>query len=137
MNLFRVTFTGPMKLDYIQDINEYGDDIVRLYDFGVKEAILFRDAIQEFLVLEKEELDITSLKFIEVRNCKLVFIIGVEEEGVFSNFDKNFICSLTKEGFQHMISLIEPFCIKQTKGYQYLYDLDCPTDLLFSPAGTW
>jgi hypothetical protein len=36
-----------------------------------------------------------------------------------------------------MISLLDPFCIKDRKGYQYLYDIDNPIDFLFSPAGSW
>ena len=31
---------------------------------------------------------------------------------------------------------LEPFCNKETKSYQYLYDLDNPTDFIFSPSGT-
>lgn len=126
-----------MTLDYIQDINEYGDDLVRLFDFNMSEAILFRDAIQDSIILKNEELDVSALEFIQSRNCSLILVIGAEDEGIFSNRDLHFICSLTKESYQKMISLLEPFCIKETKGYQYLYDLDSPTDFLFSPAGTW
>ena len=126
-----------MTLDYIQDINEFGDDLVRLFDFDKSEAILFRDAIQDSIILKNEEMDVSALAFIQSRNCNLIFVIGEEDEGIFSNRDLNFICSLTKESYQKMITLLEPFCTKETKGYQYLYDLDSPTDFLFSPAGTW
>lgn len=126
-----------MTLDYIQDINEFGDDLVRLFDFDKSEAILFRDAIHDSIILKNEELDISTLEFIKARNCNLIFVIGEEDEGIFSNRDLNFICCLTLESYQKMISLLEPFCNKETKGYQYLYDLDSPTDFLFSPAGTW
>ena len=126
-----------MTLDYIQDINEYGDDLVLLFDFDKSEAILFRDAIQDSIILKNEELDVSTLEFIQARNCNLILLIGEEDDGIFSNRDLNFICSLTIESYQKMISLLEPFCIKETKGYQYLYDLDSPTDFLFSPAGTW
>lgn len=125
-----------MTLDYIQDINEFGDDVVRLFDFDKSEAILFRDAIRESIILKNEELDISTLEFIQARNCNLILVIGTEDEGIFSNHELNFICCLTKESYEKMITLLEPFCIKETKGYQYLYDLDSPTDFLFSPAGT-
>lgn len=125
-----------MKLDYIQDINEYGDNIVRLFDFGRQEAILFRDAIYQVILIDQEELDLSTLNFIQMADYNLTLVLSDEDEGIFSNRDLNFICSLTKESYQNMISLLEPFCIKETKGYQYLYDLDSPTDFLFSPAGT-
>jgi hypothetical protein len=67
-----------MLLDYIDKINEFGDNIVRLYDFDRSQADKFR-----------------------------------------------------------LISLLAPFCKKETKGYQWLYDVDSKTDFLFSPGGTW
>jgi hypothetical protein len=39
-------------------------------------------------------------------------------------------------GFQKMVQLLEPFCIKETRSYKYLYDIDNPTDLLFAPAAS-
>jgi hypothetical protein len=36
-----------------------------------------------------------------------------------------------------MVALLDPFCNKETKGYQWLYDIDSDIDFLFSPAGTW
>jgi hypothetical protein len=35
-----------------------------------------------------------------------------------------------------MIELLEPFCKKETQGFEYLYDVDNPTDLLFAPTAT-
>ena len=35
-----------------------------------------------------------------------------------------------------MVRLLEPFCKKETKGHQYLYDVDTPTDLLFAPSAS-
>ncbi|WP_302850212.1 hypothetical protein [Polaribacter cellanae] len=37
------------------------------------------------------------------------------------------------ESYIEMLRLLEPFCKKESKGYQYLYDVDTPTDLLFAP----
>ncbi|MBK7966309.1 MAG: hypothetical protein IPK10_14185 [Bacteroidetes bacterium] len=125
-----------MTLDYIQEINEYGDDLVRLFDFDKSEAILFRDAIQESILLKNEELDLASLSFVQLNNYNLILVIGEEDDGIFSNRENNFICSLTLASYEKMLTLLEPFCTKETKGYQYLYDLDSPTDFLFSPAGT-
>ena len=58
------------------------------------------------------------------------------DEGIFSVDHKTFYCALTLEGYHNMLNLIEPFCVKDSKGYQYLYDIDNPTDFLFAPAGT-
>jgi hypothetical protein len=126
-----------MRLDYIDGLNGFGDNMVRLFDFNMSEAILFRDALIEFTNSRSPFLKLEDLTFIEARNCNLVLFKSDEDEGIISEDDENFFCVLTIEGYQRMIQLLEPFCNKETKGYQFLYELDNLTDFLFSPAGTW
>lgn len=126
-----------MKLDYISNFNEYGESIVRLYEFDRAEAELFQKAIQETLVLKKSELDVSSLQFIQARNCNLMLRIASEDIGITTSDKQNFICELTHLGYVQLVSTLEPFCKKETRGYQWLYDVDSNIDFLFSPAGTW
>ncbi|MDP1747684.1 MAG: hypothetical protein Q8L90_19070, partial [Bacteroidota bacterium] len=56
------------------------------------------------------------------------------DEGVFSIDNKTFFCDLTIEGYKEMLRLIEPYCNKNTRSFQMLYDLDTEIDLLFSPS---
>ncbi|MGI9533250.1 hypothetical protein [Lutimonas sp.] len=125
-----------MELDFIDNINEYGENVVRLYNFDKSQAIKFRDLIQDVIVDKKQKLVLSQVNFIETRNCNLVLGLFKTDEGIFSVDGETFYCALTLEGYQHMLNLLEPFCKKETKGYQYLYDLDNPTDFLFAPAGT-
>lgn len=126
-----------MYLDFIDEINEYGDNIVRLYDFDSAEAIKFKQILHQTLVLDKKSLDLSDLNFIEARNCKLTLRIADEDEGITTSDKMQFYCDLTIAGYEQMIALLEQFCNKETKGYQFLYDIDSQTDFLFSPAGTW
>ena len=126
-----------MKIDYIDDVNEYGDHMVRLYDLNMKEAILFREALYQTVIVDKKNLDLSTIDFIESRNCTLELRISDEDNGIVADDNQHFVCELTYESYQKMIFLLEPFCKKETKGYQFLYDVDSPTDFLFSPAGTW
>lgn len=126
-----------MQLDFIDNINEYGEDVVRLYDFNKEEATLFRDAIQQTILTKKEELQLYSLEFIESRNCYLTLRLADSDEGILTMDNINFYCFLTIEGYKEMIKQIEPFCKKDSKAYQLLYDIDTPIDFLFAPAGTW
>ena len=103
-----------MRLDYIENTDEYGDDMVRLYDFKREESIKFKQFVQDFLDSGVNQIDITEVDFIEPRNC-----------------------NLTRNGFKQMILRLDPFCKRETSGYQFLYDIDSPTDFLFSPAGSW
>lgn len=126
-----------MKLDYIADINEFGEDVVRLYDFNRLESIQFRDVLRNFLDSGKTKLDLGTVDFIEARNCSLLLAIWKEDEGVLSEDKENFFCLLTRESYENIIQFIEPFCKKDIKAYKLLYELDNPTDFLYSPVGTW
>jgi|SRR5208283_4845016 len=126
-----------MILDYIDHINTYGDNVVRLYSFDRLQASKFRQTILETIIVNNKQLDLTMIDFIQVRNCKLTLRISDENEGITSSDRINFFCDLTISGYEQMISLLKPFCEKETKGYQYLYDVDSLTDFLFSPGGTW
>ena len=125
-----------MQLDFIDNINEYGENVVRLYNFDKYQAIQFRDLIKVTIVERKQKLVLSEVDFIETRNCNLILGLFKTDEGIFSVDQKTFYCALTLEGYHNLLDLIEPFCNKDSKGYQYLYDIDNPTDFLFAPAGT-
>ena len=135
-----------MKVEFLPDLTDGGkykqvvsEQLVRLYDFDYKEAIKFGQQLQKRIVDEHLPLDITALAFIEPINCKLIFAISEADEGITTENGFSFICNLTTVAYKHMIYLLEPFCDKNYNGsgYQWLYDLDTPIDLLFSPGGTW
>jgi hypothetical protein len=126
-----------MELDFIEDINEFGENVVRLYNFDKCQVILFRELIKDTIVIRKQKLDLSQVDFIEKRNCNLILGLFKTDEGILSNDNKTFYCALTLESYNNILKLLEPFCEKETKGYQYLYDIDNPTDFLFSPTGTW
>jgi len=126
-----------MELDFIEDINEFGENVVRLYNFDKRQVIKFRELIKDTIVNRKQKLDLSQVDFIEKRNCNLILGLFKTDEGILSVDNKTFYCALTLESYHNMLKLLEPFCEKETKGYQYLYDIDNPTDFLFSPAGTW
>ena len=126
-----------MELDFIDQVNEYGESVVRLYNFTKEEATIFRDLIKSTLIERNIRLDLSKIDFIESRNCNLILGLFKTDEGILSSDHENFYCALTIENYKDMLTLIEPFCNKDTKSHQYLYDIDNPIDFLFSPAGTW
>jgi hypothetical protein len=126
-----------MNLDFIRSINVDNESMVRLYDFNRAEATQFRDLIQQTILLKKKPLDLSNVGFIESRNCLLTLRISDENTGIITSDRKKFFCDLTLKGYEEMIAILEPFCKKETKGYQWLYEIDNPIDFLFSPGGTW
>jgi hypothetical protein len=126
-----------MTLDYLPNVNAFGDHLVRLYNFNSIEAGAFRDAFKETLIDKKAVLDLSDLLFIDRKGINLKFRIFPEDEGVRTNDGETFYCDMTYASFERMLGLFEPFTKKETRTYQYLYDLDIETDLVFSPEGTW
>ncbi len=125
-----------MKLDYLNNINEYGDNVVRLFNFNKAEAIQFRDLVQLNLLNNQTELPLENIEFIEHKNCTLTLRLSEEDTGIITADRINFYCDLTTEGYEKMVKLMTPFCRKESKAFQMLYDIDNLTDFLFSPAGT-
>ena len=124
-----------MKLEFLDNVNEYGDQVIRLYNFDRSEAIKFRDAIQKTVINASFPLDLNTLDFIEHVNCKLILHLSDTNEGILTMDNKTFFCDLTPDGYKNIVQLIEPFCLKETKSFTMLYDLDTQVDFLFSPYG--
>jgi hypothetical protein len=125
-----------MELDYLKNVNGLEQNIVRLYNFKKAEAIKFRALIMTTVIDEKQKLDLSKVDFITARNCNLIFGLFSSDEGIITKDNETFFCVLTLEGFINMAKLLVPFCEKESKGYQYLYDVDNPTDLLFCPTAS-
>lgn len=125
-----------MQLDYLDNYNGLNENIVRLFNFNMAEAIKFRDLIQNTVIDNKQKLDLQHIDFIDTENCNLIFGLFKTDEGILTKDYQTFFCILTMAGFQKMIQLLEPFCKRETRGHQYLYDIDTPTDLLFAPSAS-
>jgi hypothetical protein len=125
-----------MELDYIENVNGLEEHVVRLYNFDMAEAILFRTLLIETIIEQRQQLDLSQVPFITPRNCNLILGLFKSDEGILSKDQQTFYCVLTLKGFTNMIDLITPFCNKASRGYQYLYDIDNPIDLLFSPTAS-
>ena len=126
-----------MEVDFIKNVNGLNENVVRLYNFDKAEAIKFRDLITDTIINKKQKLDLSEVDFIEPRNCNLIFGLFKSDEGILTKDNETFFCILTLKGFINIINLIEPFCKKESRSFQYLYDIDNPTDLLFSPTASW
>jgi hypothetical protein len=126
-----------MELDYIENVNGLDENVVRLYNFDKAEAIQFRALIKDVIIDKKKRLDLSEVDFITPRNCNLLFGLFNSDEGILTKDNETFFCVLTMESYINMVTLLEPFCLKESRGYQYLYDVDSPTDLLFSPTASW
>ncbi len=121
-----------MKLKFLENINAYGEHAIRLNDFDKAQAGKFLQILRGLTRDKIKSIDLAACDFIEPVNCKLTLQVSETDEGITTEDNKHFFCDLTEEGYEEMIRLIEPFCLKETDTYRFLYDLDNPIDFLFS-----
>lgn len=130
---FAAAFYHSMKIQFIPNINEFDEHMVKLFDFEPAEAELFRLALQKMLKSKEKYLFLPDLEFIEPLNCKLLLRVSEEDEGITTVDYRHFVCDLTEESFKAMDAVIKPFCVKNLKNFNWLYDLDNPIGFLFTP----
>ena len=130
-----------MKLEFLENINEYNDHLIRLYEFDFLQAQKFRQLIQNTIIENRMPLDLSTVDFIQPVNCKVILRISESDIGFTSADNKNFFNDLTLEGYEQMINLLAPFCIDDKiykfQTYQWLDDTLSDTQFLFSPYGHW
>ena len=121
-----------MKLEFIKNINGYDEHAIRLSDFDSSQALIFSEAIGRLISDGEKPIDISSLDFIRPVNCRLTLRVSADDSGISTTDHINFFCDLTASTYQLMGALLQPFCRKESKGYQWLYDIDTPIGFLFS-----
>lgn len=133
-----------MKLEYLDDLTDGGkyvqvvsERLIRLFDFDKHQALSLKEVIEKELLDGQKEISLSSLNFIEPLNCNLTLKLSNINQGITKAENGDFECYLTDAAYKEMTYLLEPFCIKEATGYQWLYEIDCPIDFLFSPGGTW
>ena len=125
-----------MKIDYIDEGNDFGDSIVRIFHGNKAQSVKFKAAIEKTILKNRQPLVLNSLPFIEESEVNLTFLIALEDEGITTDDNENFFCYLTLTAYRKMVELITPFTKKDTKAFQRLYDADNNIDLMFVPSGT-
>lgn len=109
---------------------------MRFYDFSAETAQLLRDAIRRWLEAGENMLAIHELPFVNASDRTLSFRVNEADAGIIQDSPGHLECRLTRGGYEQMLELMAPFT-EGSRGYAWLYDLDTPIELLFSPSGNW
>ncbi|RZK04107.1 MAG: hypothetical protein EOO43_22830 [Flavobacterium sp.] len=131
-----------MKLEYLHDMTDGGkykpvtsENLIRLFDFDQTQTTDLTSVIYHSVLIDKQQLDLSSLAFIELVNCKLVLQLSSNDNGILKTDEPNqFTCELTEETFKAAIELMKAV----DSGYNWLCDTsEDNIDFLYSPGGTW
>lgn len=137
-----------MKIEFLEDIDDGGafpdadpKELLRLYDFNVREVYLFRESIRKLSNGSINRVEMSQLAFATIVNCNLSFVLDHLGEGVELPLDKkNFECRLGTEDYDRMIQIINSVInsANEVSGYNWLYDPPPgKVDILFSTDGSW
>lgn len=131
-----------MKLEYLNNISDGGkfkqvvsDNLIRLYDFDESQTTAFAQAINQTLIVDKQMLNLSIIKFIEPQNCSLVLQLSLVDKGILRGSNENtFVCHLTEQSYAAMIQMVKSY----SQGYHWLCDTSAEDiDFLYSAGGTW
>lgn len=132
-----------MKLEYINNISNSGkykdvvsENIIRLFDFNQMETDDLSRIMYQTLIIHKQELDLSTIAFIEHINCTLILRLSSDNKGITKTNESNiFICKLTEQSFAAAIEFMRA---ASTGGYAWLCDTsNDDIDFLYSVGGTW
>jgi hypothetical protein len=126
-----------MKLQYLAD-GSPDCPLIRLYDFQPSEAERLKELFDSLAngsrtsALLHEQTGIES-----VDACHLDLRLGTRDVGIAQKGLLAFECTLTREGWSEVASLVEPFCAAaKAETHQWLTQ-DGKISLLISPSGRW
>ena len=128
-----------MKVEYLENINyDYPDNsLIRIYDFTREESKLFSRKIME-LLNSKQSIKMRGISFVEMINCDLELIVGIEDQGIIEVENKKYTCILKDETYKNMVEMIDSYNkSEKLSGYHWLYDLNINIDFLYSQNGDW
>jgi hypothetical protein len=125
-----------VKLEHLPASPDGHDELIRLFNFDAREAAALMAAVSDWLRDPSGPLQLDTLPFIFNVNCSVLFVVADKDEGIRAIGAGAFECRLRIASFKRMLNLMEPFS-EETTGYQWLYDLDTPIELLFSSKGAW
>jgi hypothetical protein len=137
------TQNQTMKLEYLDDISDGGkykdvvsENLIRLYDFNLKQTTELADLIYQKLIADREKLDLSSVDFINPVNCQLILQLSSVDKGIVKTGKPNtFICDLTEQSY---ITAIGYMKTAADSGYNWLCDTSKDDiDFLYSAGGTW
>ena len=96
---------------------------------------LFHDVAEGFV----SEIDLGHQNFIcPIGDVVLKLRLGSMDEGIIQISDNDFVCTLSKSGWENAIDLAQPIIESEDiNGYQWLYDINSNIDFLLSRNGKW
>ena len=125
-----------MKLEYLPD----GSDdcpLVRMYDFVPTEVAGVLASVSKLIYGTSQQIALHKLPGVEaVGECRLFISSGLKDQGLLQlAAPAAFECILSKDGWEDVAGLIEPFS-EGIVGYQWLSVIG-DAKWLFSLNGTW
>jgi hypothetical protein len=125
-----------VKLEHLPAAPDGHDELIRLFNFDAREAAALMAVVSDWLRDPSGPLQLDTLPFIFNVNCSVRSVVADKDEGIWAIGAGAFECRSRIASIEWMLNLMEPFS-KEATGYQWLYDLDTPIELLFSPMGAW
>lgn len=122
-----------MKIDFVSQEGKEGFEIVRFYKFGESDLRELINGIDALLNDSADFYQLKSTKCFSFQICEKD--IGVVLDSSFETSD--IYCFLTKDSYVEIKEKVRKYIENEMEGIIWLYDLNCPIELLMSNGGEW
>ena len=106
-------------------------------DFGPEQANMLVAAFASWFRDTSLPPDLDKLPLISAVNCKLGLVLATQDKSICEVSSSTYDRRITVHSFGRMLELTKPLAKGKAGGYHWLYDVDTPIDLLFSPNGSY
>ena len=129
-----------MKLEYLRetDPEDPRRSIVRLYDFKPSEVLKLIEVLRRLSKRRNPPVRLDQMSFIEpIGGCCLLLKCGDSDRGI-SDLGNNYLeCELREESWETAAQRAELLVAAEAGAFNWLYDVDAPTEFLLSLDGGW
>ncbi len=125
-----------MKISFLQGVTmaHPEDSILLISHFDSDGAMLLHQTI-ECLFVEREIVVTGKILVENGDGLILTFALSDLDQGCIKK-DNHLLCSLRAESWKKAQEGIRAL-VSRSRGFQYLYDVNCPIDIVISPSGAF
>jgi len=125
-----------MKIEYLAD-KARKCRLIRLYGYSQPEACQLREIVKELVSGDLQSVPLQEERWaVPIGGCRLTLRRGRRNSGIRQLGPLNFECVLDADGWNNVEGLLEPFCVSNTAGFQWLTNRG-EISLLISQTGSW
>lgn len=111
------------------------DKIICLSHFSKAELLMLIQSLKD--VQKGNVIVLPEQAYMCYKEVKLELRLSNRDYGISQENEMSFVCNLSVSAYKNAINLIDQLLTNEMNGFQWLYDIDIPIELLLSKDAKW